>query len=345
MKFFNYIFILLIILVLGFVVFTKHKPFQVISGKTMGTYYNIKIRTDQEDNLLNNNVKKILDDVISKTSMFDAQSELSKINADETGDWIELSADLSKVLKKAKEIYESSDGRFDPTVGKLVDLWGFGTSKSVKAPSPEEIKAVLKYTGFNKLKFTSDFAKVKKLDPRIYLDLSAIAKGYGVDRVDEYLTSEGYEDYIIEIGGEVRAKGMKNKDHSWLVGVMKPLKGKYENAFVLKLKDYSTATSGDYRNFYDFDGNVYSHTIDPKTGYPIKNNITSVTIFRKNCMEADALATALIAMPVEKALAFANEKSIIAIIFVRKQDNQFKILFSDKAKSFVEKYELKQVED
>lgn len=310
----------------------------------MGTYYNVKIRTDNEDNLLNNDILKVLDSVVNKMSMFDSNSEISKINNNTTGDWIEVSPELAEVLKKSDDVYKKSNGGFDPTVGKLVNLWGFGTSKTAKIPDQAEIKEVLKYTGFNKLKFSNDYTKIKKTDPQIYIDLSAIAKGYGVDKVAELLISKGYEDFVVEIGGEVRAQGMKSSDKSWIIGVMRPLKGKFENEYVLKLNNYSVATSGDYRNYYDVDGNTFSHTINSRTGYPIKNNVASVTVFRKSCMEADALATAIISMDPEKAIAFANERGIITILFVRKSDDNFKIMMSEKAKTYIAQNELKQVQ-
>lgn len=304
----------------------------------MGTYYNVKIKTDSENNFLGSEIKDLLDDIVLRYSVFDSNSELSKINRDVSGDWIDLSGDMSNVMKKAHNIYKQTDGAFDPTVGKLVDLWGFGASKVSAVPTEEVVKEVLEYTGFNKVKFYQDYTGLKKTNPNIYINLSAIAKGYGVDKVYELLEAKGYENFIVEIGGEVRAKGVKSSDvDGWLIGVLKPIKDKNENAFVVTLKDNAVATSGDYRNFYNVNGETFSHTIDSKTGYPVKNDVSSVTVFDKTCVDADAYATAMTVMGSKKALKFANTKKIAALIFVRNADDTFEVLISDKASKILMK--------
>lgn len=338
MRILNYILLAFMVLALVFYIGSKSKPYQTISGKTMGTYYNIKVKTNTENNLLNSEVKSLLDEIVSQYSVFDSNSELSKINKDTSGEWIELSPNMTDVMKRAYDIYKSTEGVFDPTIGKLVDLWGFGESKVAKMPAEEEIKEVLEYTGFNKIKFSNDFKRLKKTHPNIYINLSAIAKGYGVDKVAEFLQAKGYEDFIIEIGGEIRAQGQKAPDvDGWIVGILKPLRDKNENAFVVTLKNMSAATSGDYRNFYDLNGEIISHTIDTKTGYPIKNNVSSVTVFDKTCTDADAYATAIIAMGGKKGLKFANTKKLAVLIFVKNPDDSFEVLISDRASRILTK--------
>lgn len=341
MRVLNYILVVLIIGVLGFYAFTGNKSSHVISGKTMGTYYTVKIRSSQVDNLLGNKIQTLLDELVTRHSVFDSESEISKINRFPADEWMDLSPEMSEIMKKSYNIYKLSGGSFDPTVGTLVDLWGFGSKKATKKPTDAEIDAVLKYTGFDKIKFSSDYSRFRKTDKNIYINLSAIVKGYGVDRVAELLESEGYEDFIVEIGGEIRAKGRRSEEtDGWNVSILMPYKEKSENAFILKLKDYSVATSGDYRNYYDIDGNVYSHTIDPTTGKPVTNNIASVTVFSEKCIDADALATAIMSMGYTKGLKFANSKNLAVIFFIRDSNDEYKSSLSNQAKKLLAEREI-----
>lgn len=336
MRLLKYFSILIVIIALVFYLGKKTQRYQTMSGETMGTYYNIKIKTDRENNLLHNQIKAEFERINSQMSVFDATSELSLINQAPEKEWMELSPELSALMKKAYNINQVSQGSFDPTVGKLIDLWGFGVSSPKKVPTPEEIATVLKYSNFNQLKFSNDFKKVKKNNPNTYVNLSAIAKGYGVDRISTMLSKIGYQNYVIEIGGEVVAKGQRDdKTDGWNIGVSKPGENGIENAYVITLKDYAVATSGDYRNFLVFDNKRYSHTISPKTGYPVEHNLASVTVFYKNCMSADAYATALMAMGENKALNFANNNKLAVILFVRDDDNNIKTMVSNEAKKII----------
>lgn len=310
-------------------------PYQTISGETMGTYYNIKIRTPKENNMLPQKIKQRLDEVSQKMSVFAPDSEINKINQAKANEWIDLSAEMSLVLQDAHKIWKLSNGNFDPTVGKLVDLWGFGVSKPPNTPTKEQIKDVLKYTGFDKLSFNKDYTRVKKKHDNTYLNLSAIAKGYGVDSIVRLLEENGYKDFVVEIGGEVAGKGNRSEDEKgWKIGVIRP-DDTHENAYIIPLKNYAVATSGDYRNFYYKEGQKYAHTISPQTGFPVKHGLTSVTALSKNCMDADALATAAMAMGEDKALAFANNNNLAMIMFVRQDNGDLKALISEKAKKLL----------
>ncbi len=336
MRLLKYFSILIAILALVFYLGSKTQRYQTMTGETMGTYYSIKIKTDKENNLLHNEVKAELERITSQMSVFDATSEISAINQAADKEWIELSPELSELMKTSYNINQASQGTFDPTVGKLIDLWGFGVSSPKKVPTSEEIAAVLKYSNFNKLKFSNNFQKVKKLNPNTYINLSAIAKGYGVDKISALLSKIGYKNYVIEIGGEVIAKGRRDEHtNGWNIGVSKPGENGVENAYIVTLKDYAVATSGDYRNFLVFENKRYSHTISPKTGYPVEHNLASVTVFHKNCMSADAYATALMAMGENKALNFANNNNLAVILFVRDNDNNIKSMVSNEAKKLI----------
>ena len=340
MRLLKYILIFIIAAACIFRLWQERPSYETISGRTMGTYYGIKIKNSPAAADLAAEIEKTLTEVNAEMSVFDPDSELSKINAAPAGQWLELSEPMRKVMKKAHEIYRLSGGAFDPTVGRLIDLWGFGVKKGKKRPDDKEIRALLATSGFDKIRFDKDWQKLitilipkrlakisvvrrpsiklKKDNSEVTLNLSAIAKGYGVDRVAEKLEELGIRDYVVEIGGEVRAAGRKSEDvDGWNVGIVKP-EGHYtENAYVLTVKNRAVATSGDYRNFYYDGGRKFSHTISPQTGYPVENGLASVTVFHDDCMTADALATALTAMGEKEALAFAEENGLAVILFVR----------------------------
>ena len=336
MRIFKYISIFFLAAAAIFYIWHEPAPYQIMSGQTMGTYYSVKVKTGRENKLLHKNIKEELEAVNAEMSVFDNNSEISRINREPADKWIELSPPMQKVLQNAYTIYSQSNGAFDPTVGRLVDLWGFGTIRPKKAPSEEDIREVLKTSGFNKIRFTHDFDKIKKEHEETMINLSAIAKGYGVDRVAELLEKLGYHDYVVEIGGEVRAGGRKSDQvDGWNVGIIRPENDYTENAYVITLKNQTVATSGDYRNFIYVDDKKYSHTISPKNGYPVENNLISATVFHSSCMIADGMTTAMMAMGEKAALDYANRYNVAAVLFVRGEDNTVKPLLSERAKRLV----------
>lgn len=336
MRIFKYISIFFLIVAGIFYLLRTPNPYQVMVGQTMGTYYSIKVKTGDENKLLHKNIKEELEKINQHMSVFDNNSEISLINREAADKWIPLSEEMQKVLKNAYQTYRKSNGAFDPTIGKLIDLWGFGTIRPKRYPSEEDIAAVMAVSGFDKIIFSPDFTKLKKKNDDVTLNLSAIAKGYGVDRIADLLKQMGYNDFVVEIGGEVSASGQKSdKINGWKVGIVKPVDNYTENAHVVTLKDSSIATSGDYRNFVYIDDKKFSHTISPKTGYPAENNLISVTIFHKQCMEADALTTAMMAMGEKKAIDFANRYNLATILFVRNDDDTISEIVSEKAKKIL----------
>ena len=314
------------------------EQYQTISGKTMGTYYSIKIRTKTADSALPESVKKELEAINRQMSVFDQDSEISKINQTKAGEWIELSPEMSSVLKNAHYAYTLSNGSFDPTVGNLIDLWGFGPKKEKKVPSDEKIKQALQTSGFDKILFNEDFTKLKKLNSEVSINLSAIAKGHGVDRIAQLLKNKEYNNFVIEIGGEVVASGKKSdKNNGWNIGIIKPTDNYTQNAFIVTLKDIAVATSGNYRNFYYENGKMYSHTISPSTGKPVENSLISVTVFDETCMKADALTTSIMAMDDENMLEFVDKNEIAAIFFFQNTDGSIKLITSENAKKYLGK--------
>ena len=311
----------------------QKSDYQVVNGQVFGTFYNIKVRAKHENRLLQREVKEELAKVNAEMSVFEMSSEISEINRQPAGKWIDLSPEMSLLLKNAYEIYKISGGAFDPTTARLIDLWGFGTKGSIqKLPDEGDIKEILKTTGFNKIQFSNDFRRLRKKYDETTLNLSAIAKGYGVDRLAALLKKSGYKDFVVEVGGEVVASGAKSDViNGWNIGIATPTNEGNDNSFVVTLKDYAVATSGDYRNFFYIDDKQYSHTINPQTGYPVEHNLVSVTVFHKNCMTADGLATAIMAMGEEKAKSFVVKHGLATIMFIKDENKNVVPVISEAA--------------
>ena len=277
-----------------------------ISGTTMGTIgYSIKY--------FNEDGKDFSDDIDSllkvwnlSLSTYIPESEISRFNKNE-GCFSFESPYFYPVLRASKEVYENSRGAFDPTVGPIVNAWGFGPDKSM-LPDSATVDHLLGLVGFNKISF--DNSKVCKKIPGVKLDFSAVAKGYAVDVVAGYLQSNGIENLLVEIGGELICKGTKNNNMPWRTAIEDPSVEVYERKMlaVVNLKDRAVATSGNYRNYYVQDGIKYVHTINPATGYPISHRLLSASVFAENCMLADAYATAFMVTGLDGA------KSILDLV-------------------------------
>ena len=306
-------------------------------GNIFNTYYRIKIFSPKFNDDLPVEIKQILQNINNQMSVFIANSELNKINQAPADKKITLSEDLSFVLQKSSQIHHETEGCFDPAIAPLIDLWGFGRkSKKIAEPTPHEIEKKLQYSSFKKLNFYDDFKVVSKQNAETELNLSAIAKGFAVDKLAQLLETKGYKNYIIEIGGEVRASGSRDKTgNGWNIGVGVPLENSLANAFVVELSNLSVATSGDYRNFVIKGNQRYSHTINPLTGTPVTNNLASTTVFAPSCMEADAYATAIMVMGEDKGTIFADNNNLAVIFFTHSTDNGFNIKYSAKAKQLL----------
>lgn len=298
---------------------SEQYPFNY-SNLIMGTSFTIKVSVlpenisiDQLKSKIDNKLK-ILD---SQFSTYKSDSELSKINNNQTFDWINVSEPLFTVLKAANTISEFSDGAFDITIGPLVNMWGFGPDPSViSEPDPLEITEKLKQIGFRNLVFDDQF-RIKKKIPSLYIDLSAIAKGYAVDQIAELLDQENVNHYMVEIGGELQLKGMNINNEPWKIAIEKPEVNQRKIQKVLSITDIAMATSGDYRNYFEVDGVRYSHTIDPRTGYPITHKLASVTILSETTMEADALATSMMVLGSDEGFQIAEKNNILALFIIK----------------------------
>lgn len=300
-----------------------------LSGPTMGTRYAISVvgGTEQDADRLRTAVDRRLAGLNRLVSTYDPDSELSRFNAsDRTGAWQKVSTETATVVAYALSVAEQSGGAFDPTVGPVVNLWGFGPGDSIdRPPSDAAIADALAAVGYAGATARASPPALRKSQAATYIDLSAVAKGYGVDAICEVVADSGYEAFMVEIGGEVRATGRKPSGAAWRIGVERadePLRfaGGSRLQEVVPLKDRALATSGDYRNYFEHDGVRYSHTIDPRTGRPVTHAGATVSVCTETCMEADALATALLVLGPSEGYDWATERRIAALFVERTAD-------------------------
>ena len=305
----------------------------LISGRTMGTTYNIKVVTwfYKDTAELKDKIEKSLKDVNNSMSVFISESEISRFNAFNSQDKFIITEDFLRVMTVARRIYELSEGAWDGTVYPLVDLWGFGrTIKEKRVPQKKEIEDQLANVGFDKIEI-SEKGYLAKRNPLVRLDLGSIAKGYGVDQVAEVIRNNGINNFLVEIGGEVYASGYKKDGGYWVVGINMPDKDALVDDIykTVRLKNKALATSGDYRNFFGQKGAFYSHVIDPKTGYPVKNEIVSVSVVANDCTFADGLATAIMVAGHQKGIELVEKlPGVECFIVIKDKDGKLTDYFS-----------------
>lgn len=280
---------------------TKQPQKISFSGKAQGTFYNITYY-DYDGRNLQSQIDSILDEFNFTASMYEPKSILSKINNGDTD--VMLNNDFTAIYKLSLEVSEKTSGAFDITVAPLVNAWGFGLKNREKIDSAF-IDSLLKYVDYKNIKLVNN--KIEKKLPQIKIDFNAIAQGYSVDKTAFFLEKQGIKDYIVEIGGEIRAAGKKPDGSLWTAGIDKPndnIGVSHDLKAKVKLNNMSVATSGNYRKFYIENGIKYSHTISPFTGYPVNHSLLSASVFHKNCGTADAYATAFMVMGLEKTKEF-----------------------------------------
>lgn len=299
-------------------------------GQTMGTGYTVRlVATKGEAERLEGEVRARLDEVNDAMSTYLSRSELSRFNDAPVGEWVEVSPITYEVIQKALEIAETSGGAFDPTVGPLVDLWGFGpTPTTDQVPSPEAIQAARDQLGWQAIEFDAGQSRVRKTAPR-ELDLSGIAKGFAVDQVADMLEAESIDSYLVEVGGELRFAGTKPGGSAWRVAIETPKSGERSAYRILEVEQGAMATSGDYRNYFEQQGVRYSHTLNPETGYPIRHSLVSVTVLGDRSAEADAYATAFLVLGSERALQLADDLNM-SVYLIEKTEDGFRSLESQR---------------
>jgi len=312
----------------------------LLQGRTMGTTYHIKIVATQaqvETLKLQEKIDAVLKQVNQEMSTYIPGSEISRFNQSKSTEPVEISAGFARVLKESIRLGELSAGKLDITVGPLVNLWGFGpTLRPDKVPSAEVLANTRAQIGLKNLHLNGN--KLSKDIPDLYVDLSTTAKGYGVDVVAELIEANGFVNYLVEIGGEMRLKGFKHTGELWAIAIEKPIfdpSGEHRAVQqVIIPKDNAVATSGDYRNYYEADGQRFSHIIDPDTGKPINHNLVSVTVIAPSSMTADGLSTTLMVMGAEQGMKFAVENDLAAL-FISKTEHGFTEQFTVKFKQYL----------
>ncbi len=278
--------------------------YKTLEGTAQGTTFRITYQDnfDKEIAMQVDSLFKVID---SSMSLWDSTSLISKVNANKA--YNALDYHFLKVFEASQKTSLSTDGYFDITVGPLVKAWGFSVKKNLPAPSDSHLDSLKNLIGFNKVSIQD--RKLIKVNPNIQIDFNAIAQGYTVDVMAEFLESYNCHNYLIEIGGEVRGKGKNKEGNIWRVGIEKP-QDERDIEVVVNLENKSLATSGSYRKFIEKNGQKFSHAINPKTGTPVTHNMLSVSIIASDCMTADAYATAFLVMGLDKSKAFAKKQKI-----------------------------------
>ena len=322
MKFFASSYLLFLL----FLVSCKPEPSQsyYFEGNALGTTYHIKVFSGQNSQkLLAGDIDSVINVVNKSLSTYQKNSLISKINRGET---LKLDNHFKDVYKAARKIYRETGGLYDPTIGILVNAWGFGPSGKLEGIETDStiVDSLKKFVGYNYLHI-DEHGFLKKKYPQVYIDYNSIAKGYAIDRVGKMLQNKGFNNFLVEIGGEVLAKGKNiEKNRAWLVAIDNPNRQK-GNKFISKvaLTDKAMATSGNYRKYYidPKTGKKYVHTIDPQTGYPAVRHLLSASVVADNCTMADGYATACMVMGLKASKIFLKEHPELEAFLVYSDDN------------------------
>ncbi|WP_251358386.1 FAD:protein FMN transferase [Kangiella sp. TOML190] len=292
---------------------SQETHYKKIIGSTMGTNYSVIAKISHQNiNQIHQEIETELNDINQLMSTYISDSEINRFNQLQDNTCFTFSDKTWQVLLASKQVYEETNGAFDITLGPLISRWGFNVEQyAEKVPTPQEIAQLLTQVGTNKLSYDLDQQCIQKTRPDITINLSAIAKGYGVDRLATIVEQHHISDYLVEIGGEVKASGLKNFNQNWKIAVEKPsTAGQRQQSIIVNLLDSSIATSGDYRNYFVHQGKRFSHTIDPTNGYPVTHQLTSISVIHPSNMMADAYATALNVLGTKQAYEFAKKHQL-----------------------------------
>ena len=283
----------------------------------MGTSYSVTLlHGSADEGVISAAVRQALDRVDALMSTYRPDSEVSRFNRHESAEPLSVSAETYAVLAVAQELSATTTGAFDVTVGPLVDAWGFGPQEISAPPSDETLHRLAGRTGWQKLVLEPDSSSIRKAVPQLRIDLSAIAKGYAADLVAEALEQLGFSHYLVEVGGEVRAAGYRADGTPWRVGVERPDSAGRSVYRILQVSDTALATSGNYRNFREADGQRFGHVLDPRTGRPTANPVVSATVLHPSAMRADALATALLVLGETEGMELAEREELAVLLLV-----------------------------
>jgi len=295
-----------------------------IQGKTMGTRYHIFVIHERESNfdkkIIQNNIDKLLVNLNQQVSTYLPNSKINQFNNYLKTDWFQVNEDFFNIITAAQKVSKLSEGAFDITLLPIIELWGFGAKPKNSSPTGQEIKVAMNDVGFKQLTLNSKNSSIKKSKGSLRIDLSAIAKGFAVDNVSQFLNSEGFTNHLVEIGGELRVSGTNQLEKPWRIAIEQPDQNNTVANQGLEITNIAVATSGDYRNYFVEKGKRRSHIINPKTGYPIKHNLASITVLHDSTMLADAYATAILAMGEKLGKDFITAQKLQALMIIRNKD-------------------------
>jgi len=292
-----------------------------LAGEALGTTFRVAIVEPPEaldTTGLEGDILAALSRVDTLASTWRSDSDLSGLNKAPSGAWVAVSDELCAALEAAWAVSRATGGAFDATVGPLVNLWGFGPDGRIEAPPADaEIVEVMRDVGQDKLELDCANSRVRKRAPTLYVDLSGWAKGFAVDEVAAVLAGRDLANYLVEVGGEMRVAGHNSEARKWAVGIEAPATSRRAPQSIIRVTDTGIATSGDYRNYFEYDGTRFSHTIDPRTGKPVTHRLAAVTVLHPSSAFADAMATALLVLGPEDGPALAENLGIAAYFLVR----------------------------
>lgn len=309
------------------------QEYEEFSGTTMGTYYRVHIKCPKPVHQAQIELQLIW--MVRTFSTWEDNSLISKFNSHAANEWFPIPDYFHTVIEQSKHISQMTDGAFDVTIAPLVDVWGFGASDEEEIPSDTEIADLLTHVDYENLELRESPPALKK-HQELRLDVAGIAKGFSVDRLAKMLDSHMCSDYLIDIGGEIRVKGLNPFANPWQIGIESPQgDGKVLDSFALS--DMSVATSGNYRNFRVENGVTYSHIIDPRTGYPVDHNLVAVTVLHDSCATADAFATAMLVLGLEGSVELADRQDLAAIFITHdKEKDAFRLTMSAKMEPIIQ---------
>lgn len=310
-----------------------------LEGAIFGSYYQVTLAdslTQGQLNELEAGLLDVLEQVDRSMSTYRDDSELMAFNQAPVGEWQPLSNELIEVLAISRSVAEASSGAFDVTIGGLVNLWSFGSeARPQEIPDPETLQARLAEAGPESIEIDENGMQARRLRD-VFVDLSGVAKGHATDRVAAYLESHSLEHYLVNLGGDLRVRGWRDTEaEPWRIGIEAPLDDQQAATHIVPLHDISIASSGDYRNFFEEQGERFSHTIDPRSGRPIEHRLASVTVAHPSNAWADAWATALLVMGAEEGLALAREQDLKVLLLIREGEGQWLSVASPEFADFL----------
>ncbi|MDC9818263.1 FAD:protein FMN transferase ApbE [Pectobacterium polonicum] len=318
---------------------TAERPLLTIEGKTMGTFYSVKISgaINEDKTQLQREIDALLEQANNEISTYRDDSVLSRFNQHRGMDLHPISNGMADIIQTAFRVGNATNGAMDITIGPLVNLWGFGPQKQpTRIPSQQQIDVARENIGLNHLHLlsTEQGEWIQKDLPDLYIDLSTLGEGYGADILAQLMMRKGITNYLVSVGGAISSRGVNAEGTPWRVAIQKPTDQENAAQAAVNLQGYAISTSGSYRNYFEEDNKRYSHIIDPETGRPITHQLVSATVIAPTALEADGWDTGLMVLGTEKALKLAEQQGL-AVYLITKTDKGFNAVMTPQFKSFL----------